>query len=166
VEKYLRNISDILKIKYNILKAIENETLVARILKFNNQMFFTPIKSVYLLIFLVIMVVTVVPIFDPELKPAKPLAKVMTQRLQRLAKELEATHLKEVSLQEPFLADVVVYVSYNPKYTVRWRIVNDVPKQVELMVAATCARLGYILWKTDTLNLFQGAGGHAANHEA
>ncbi|MES2418756.1 MAG: hypothetical protein V4541_11255 [Bacteroidota bacterium] len=102
------------------------------------------------------MIVTVVPILDLDVNPAKPLAKVMTERLQRLAKELGTTHLKDLELQEPFLADVVIYLSYNNKYTIRWRIANDVPKAVELVVAEACARLGYILWKTNTLNLFNG----------
>lgn len=105
------------------------------------------------------MVITVVPIFDFDIVPAKPLAKVMTERLNRLANELQDIHLKDLELQEPFLADIVVYLSYNSKYTVRWRIANDVPKAAELLVADTCARLGYIVWKTATLNVFSAIGG-------
>ncbi|HTM97513.1 MAG TPA: hypothetical protein VL088_02160 [Pedobacter sp.] len=103
------------------------------------------------------MIVTVVPFFDFEVLPAQPLKKVMTVRLKRLSEELQAIHLKELEFVEPFLADVVIYLSYNSKYTIRWRIANDVPKDVELMVADTCARLGYIFWKTATLNVFKGS---------
>jgi len=107
-----------------------------------------------LLIFLVKMIVTVVPIFDFEIQPAQPLKKVMTSRLKRLSEELQAIHLKDLEFVEPFLADVVIYLSYNLKYTIRWRIANDVPKDVELMVADVCAGLNYIYWKTASLNVF------------
>ncbi|MGF1922650.1 MAG: hypothetical protein ACQUHE_00615 [Bacteroidia bacterium] len=102
------------------------------------------------------MIVTVVPIFDFEVQPSQPLKKVMTLRLKRLAEELQDTHLKDLEFVEPFLADVVIYLSYNSKYTIRWRIANDVPKDIELVVADICARLNYIYWKTATLNVFKG----------
>ena len=102
------------------------------------------------------MVVTVVPIFEFEIQPAKPLEKVMTERLKRLANELQTIHLKDLEFVEPFLEDIVIYLSYNSKYTIRWRIANDVPKPVELSVADLCARLNYIYWKTATLNVFSG----------
>lgn len=103
------------------------------------------------------MIVTVVPIYEFEIEPSKPLAKVMTERLKRLSQELQDVHLKELDLQEPFLADIVIYLSYNSKYTIRWRIVNDIPKAAELLVADVCARLGYILWRVPTLNVFKSA---------
>ncbi|SFG73973.1 hypothetical protein [Pedobacter insulae] len=103
------------------------------------------------------MIVTVVPFFDFEVLPDQPLKKVMTARLKRLAEELQTIHLKELEFVEPFLADVVIYLSYNSKYTIRWRIANDVSKEVEIMVADACARLGYIYWKTATLNVFKGS---------
>ncbi|MEJ5994205.1 hypothetical protein WG904_07190 [Pedobacter sp. Du54] len=103
------------------------------------------------------MIVTVVPIYDFEVHPAQPLKKVMTARLKRLSEELQAIHLKDLEFVEPFLADVVIYLSYNPKYTVRWRIANDVPKEIELIVADVCARLNYIFWKTASLNVFKGS---------
>lgn len=102
------------------------------------------------------MIVTVVPIFDFELQPEQPLKKVMSTRLIRLAEELQTIHLKDLEFVEPFLSDVVIYLSYNPKYTIRWRIANDVSKEVELAVADICARLNYIYWKTATLNVFNG----------
>ncbi|RZK44222.1 MAG: hypothetical protein EOO90_00745 [Pedobacter sp.] len=100
------------------------------------------------------MIVTVVPIFDFEVQPNQPLKKVMTERLKRFAEELQAIHLKDLEFVEPFLADVVVYLSYNSKYTIRWRITNDVPKEVESAVAEVCAKLNYIYWRTPTLNVF------------
>lgn len=107
------------------------------------------------------MIVTVVPIFDFEVQPAQTLKRVMTERLKRLADELQSTHLKELEFLEPFLADVVIYLSYNSKYTIRWRIANDVPKEVEIIVADVCARLNYIYWKTATLNVFKSSDGTA-----
>ena len=102
------------------------------------------------------MIITVVPIFDFEVQPAQPLKKVMTARLKRLSEELKTIHLKDLEFVEPFLADVVIYLSYNLKYTIRWRIANDVPKDIELIVADVCARLNYIYWRTASLNVFKG----------
>jgi hypothetical protein len=103
------------------------------------------------------MIVTVVPIFEPEIKPAVPLAKVMNERLTRFAKELQDLHLKDLEPVEPMFDDLVVYMSYNSKYGIRWRVVNDVPKEVEQLVAEKCAQLGYIKWKTITVNTFNGS---------
>jgi hypothetical protein len=103
------------------------------------------------------MIVTVVPIIEPEIKPAVPLAKVMNERLTRFAKELQDSHLKDLEHVEPMFDDLVVYISYNSKYGIRWRVVNDVPKEVERHVAEKCAQLGYIKWKTVTVNTFNGS---------
>jgi hypothetical protein len=103
------------------------------------------------------MIVTVVPIFEPEIKPAVPLAKVMNERLTRFAKELQDLHLKDLEQVEPMFDDLVVYINYNSKYGIRWRVVNDVPKEVEQQVAEKCAQLGYIKWKTVTVNTFNGS---------
>lgn len=94
--------------------------------------------------------VTVLAILEPLTIPAPPLSKVMNERLQRLAKELEvllANRLRE----EQDCEDLVIYISYNSKYTVRWKIVNDVPERVEAEAARQCADLGYILWKGSAL---------------
>ncbi|TKC10402.1 hypothetical protein FA048_09435 [Pedobacter polaris] len=101
------------------------------------------------------MIVTVVAIFD-EFNPHAPLAKVLKERLIRLAAELQDVNLKSLNLLPPMDADVVVYLSYNLKYTVRWRIANDVPDYVEKEVAQACALKGYIAWKTTTVNIFKG----------
>jgi hypothetical protein len=103
------------------------------------------------------MIVTVVPIIEPEIKPAVPLAKVMNERLTRFARELQELHLSDLEQVEPMFDDLVVYISYNSKYSVRWRIVNDVPKGVDDLVAEKCAQLGYIRWKTLTVNTFNGS---------
>jgi hypothetical protein len=100
------------------------------------------------------MTVTVVPIIEPDPRPGVPLAKVMQERLRRIAQDLQEIHLRHMETVEPLFDDLVVYVSYNSKYAVRWRIVNDVPAAAETMTAEVCAKLGYIKWKTATINLF------------
>lgn len=94
------------------------------------------------------MTVTVLAIIEPDTRPAPPLAKVMNERLVRFAKELQDIHLKGLETVEPLFEDVVVYMSYNSKYSIRWKIVNDVPGNIEAEVAEQCAKLGYIKWKT------------------
>lgn len=101
------------------------------------------------------MIVTVLAIFD-EFNPNTPLAKVMKERLNKLAFELQEVQLKSLTAIEPLTEDLVIYISYNPKYTVRWRIVNDVSATVEKEVAARCSALGYIVWKTNQINVFKG----------
>lgn len=101
------------------------------------------------------MTVTVLAIFD-EFNPNTPLAKVMKERLNKLAFELQEVQLKSLMAVEPLTDDLVIYISYNPKYTVRWRIVNDVPASIEKEVAERCAALGYIVWKTNQINVFKG----------
>jgi hypothetical protein len=101
------------------------------------------------------MTVTVVAIFD-EFNPQAPLAKVLKERLIRLAMELQDLHLKSLTAMPPMDDDIVIYLSYNLKYTVRWRIANDVPNFVEKEVAKICALQGYIAWKTANVNIFKG----------
>lgn len=100
------------------------------------------------------MIVTVVPIFDFENQPAIPLKKMMMGRLQRFSEELQTIHLKDLEFVEPFIADVVIYLSYNSKFTIRWSVVNDVPKEVEKIIAGVCEKLNYIPWKSINLNVF------------
>ncbi|MES2456781.1 MAG: hypothetical protein V4594_14610 [Bacteroidota bacterium] len=102
------------------------------------------------------MTVTVVPILEPDVKPAAALAKVMNERLVRLAAELQDQHLKDLSGEEPMFDDIVIYVSYNSKYSIRWKIVNDVPENIVFMVNAACDKLGYIKWKATSLYNFNG----------
>lgn len=101
------------------------------------------------------MTVTVLAIIEPDVKPAPPLAKVMNERLVRFAKELQDTHLKGLESVEPLFDDLVIYIGYNSKYSVRWKIVNDVPANIEYEVAEQCAKLGYIKWKTSVFGTFE-----------
>ena len=39
--------------------------------------------------------------------------------------------------------DVVIYISYNLKYAVRWSIVNDVPDYIEKEIAEILERCNY-----------------------
>ena len=101
------------------------------------------------------MTVTVLAIFD-EFNPHAPLAKVLKERLIRMATELQEVHLKSLAMMPPMDDDVVIYLSYSLKYSIRWRIANDVPNFVEKEVAEICALQGYVPWKTATINVFKG----------
>lgn len=100
------------------------------------------------------MTVTVLAIFEPDIKPAPPLAKVMNERLSRFAAELQASLSDELEDSRD-CDDLVIYISYNSKYAVRWKIVNDVPAFVASEVTGQCAKLGYILWKGSELYNFR-----------
>lgn len=111
---------------------------------------------------LISMTVTVLPIIETETKPVAPLAKVMNERLTRLATELQDQHLKDLIAQEPMFGDLVIYISYNTKYSIRWKIVNDVDEHITRMVAEQCDKLGYIRWKAVSLYNYNGkSGGHS-----
>ncbi|RZK51333.1 MAG: hypothetical protein EOO87_17900 [Pedobacter sp.] len=100
------------------------------------------------------MIVTVLAIFD-EFDNKAPLAKVLRERLLRMATELQEIHLKPIMQMPPMDGDVVIYISYNLKYAVRWSIVNDVPDFIEKEIAQICALKGYIPWKNASLNIFK-----------
>ncbi|PST83859.1 hypothetical protein C7T94_13465 [Pedobacter yulinensis] len=104
------------------------------------------------------MTITVLPIFDTDFRPEAGLAKIMNDRLSRAAAELRDRHLKDLEQVGRRDDDLVVYLSYNSKFTVRWRVVNDVPPEVEAHVAEVCGALGYIAWKIAGLNVFKGNG--------
>lgn len=100
------------------------------------------------------MTITVLPIIEPDIKPAEPLVKVMNEQLVLMARELQDLHLKELELMEPLFDDIVIYISYNSKQGIRWKIVNDIPEAAIAEVATQCDKLGYVRWKTATLNAF------------
>lgn len=100
------------------------------------------------------MTITVLAIIDPQPVPVPPLSKVMNERLRRFADELQVSLLSQLR-DEYDCDDLVVYLSYNSKYAVRWKIVNDVPARVEIEVAKRCADLGYILWKGSLIYSFK-----------
>lgn len=100
------------------------------------------------------MTITVLAIIEPDIKPAPPLARVMNERLIRLAAELQISLVDE--LEDSWdCEDLVIYMSYNSKYAIRWKIVNDVPPTIESEVARQCATLGYILWKGSEIYNFK-----------
>jgi len=92
------------------------------------------------------MTVTVLPIFETEFKPQQSLANIMNARLVRAANELQQQHLKSLYGRGFSTDDLVIYLSYSPKYKIRYCIVNDVPADIQYFVAELCGRLGYILW--------------------
>ena len=94
------------------------------------------------------MTVTVLPIFETDFVPQKQLAKVMNERLQRLAGELEQQHLKPLSGRGFSSDDLIVYISYSQTYKVRFQVVNDVPSDIKYFVNELCGRLGYLQWKS------------------
>jgi len=94
------------------------------------------------------MVVTVLAILDTDFAPQKNLAKIMNERLERAARELQQVHLKSLSGRGFSTDDLIVYLSFNPKFKIRFRLVNDVPSDVEYFVNELCGRLGYMPWKT------------------
>lgn len=104
------------------------------------------------------MTVTVLPILETDFKPEKALAKVMNDRLVRTARELQEIHFKPLSGKGFTNDDLVVYISYNPKYKIRYRIVNDVPADIEYFVAESCGRLGFILWRANAIGVSTDVG--------
>ena len=102
------------------------------------------------------MTVTVLAITETDFVPDVSLSRIMNERLKRAAAELQDIHLQPMLSVGQRKDDLVVYISYNPKYTIRFRVVNDVPADVEDFVARACGSLGYIKWKTNVVNVFKG----------
>lgn len=112
---------------------------------------------VCLLIYFFSMTVTVLAILETDFKPDLSLGRIMNERLKIAAADLQDIHLQPLNAVGQRSDDLVVYISYNPKYKIRWRVVNDVPEDVENFVAQTCGNLGYIQWKTASINVFKGS---------
>lgn len=74
------------------------------------------------------MTVTVLAIWETEFKPDKALANVMNDRLKRIAVELRNVHLKSLSGRGFSCEDLVIYLSYNSKHKIKYRVVNDVDR--------------------------------------
>lgn len=106
------------------------------------------------------MTVTVLAILETEFTPQKSLAKIMNDRLQRIAMELEQVHLKSLSGRGFSSEDLVIYISYNAKYKIRYCVVNDVPADIQYFVAELCGRLGYILWRRTRVASTDQLGDH------
>ena len=97
------------------------------------------------------MTVIVLRILETEFKLDKALASIMNNRLKNFASELVNVHLKSLSGRGFSTDDLIIYISYNQKYKIRYRIVNDVPADIEYFVAELCGRLGFILWRTNSV---------------
>jgi len=97
------------------------------------------------------MTVTVLAILETDFIPQKNLARVMNDRLERAARDLEHVHLESLQGRGFSTDDLIVYLSYNSKHKVRFRVVNDVTADIEFFVNELCARLGYIHWKTSLI---------------
>lgn len=93
------------------------------------------------------MTVTVLPIFETEFRPPPSLAKIMNERLERIARELQTQHLKSLYGRGFSTDDLLIYLSYNPNYKIRYCIVNEIPADIQYFVGELCSRLGFILWK-------------------
>ena len=102
------------------------------------------------------MTVTVLAILETDFRPDLSLGKIMNERIRVAADDLRDIHLQAMETVGQRSDDLVVYISYNPKYKIRWRIVNDVPEEVENFVGKVCGDLGYIQWKTAVMNVFKG----------
>jgi hypothetical protein len=112
------------------------------------------------------MVVTVLAILETDFIPDKALSKLMNERLQRAADELRDKHLAFLSDVGERNADVIIYISYNPKYKIRFRVVNDVPAKIEEQVIEICGTLGYLHWRTGVLNVVRNLGIASTDDEA
>lgn len=84
--------------------------------------------------------VTILPIINT--KSLTELDKLMNERLTMLSVDLRA-YLTKMFAKEIEHNDLVIYMSYNAKYTVQWQIMNDVPKHIQAEVAKCCDNLGY-----------------------
>src|SRR5215217_3049721 len=98
--------------------------------------------------------VTVIAIIDFDKKPCAPLTKMMSERLNRFAIDLQNCLDLELKDDQTF-NNLVIYMSYNSSYAVRWTIVSDVPGRIQNMVAQKCTSLGYIVWKDVDLFRFK-----------
>jgi len=98
--------------------------------------------------------VTVLAIIDFDGKPDAPLTRVMNRRLEQFAADLQI-YLEKVLSDGSNPGDLVIYLSYNRSYAIRWVIVNDIHEDVQAIVAKKCAKLGYISWKNVDLYKFR-----------
>lgn len=98
--------------------------------------------------------VTVLSMTDLNAKPGTPLVRIMTERITGFAAELQAHFQKQFS-DRKYGEELVIYIGYSSNYTVRWKIVNDVPEYIQDEVAKRCAALGYIHWRELDLYSFR-----------
>lgn len=96
--------------------------------------------------------VAVFPIIDFDRKPHAPLTRLMSERLERSAADLQL-QLEKALPNVGSCEHLMVYISYTSSYAIRWVIANDVPGEVIKIVTGICAELGYISWKN--INLYK-----------
>lgn len=102
------------------------------------------------------MTITVLAILETDFKPDPSLAKIMNEKLKAAASDMQNIYLLPLENVGQRSDDLVVYLSYNPKYKIRWRVVNDVSREVEVFVSTACGNQGFIQWKTAVINVFKG----------
>ncbi|MFP5079770.1 hypothetical protein [Pedobacter sp. JCM 36344] len=96
--------------------------------------------------------ITVLAINEPKSGNNLSLHKVMDNRLAKFASEMQS-ELDVLLEGEQDCDDLVVWISYTSNYAIRWKIVNDVPTQIEKIVYDLCAKLGYIIWKGSIISV-------------
>jgi hypothetical protein len=93
------------------------------------------------------MKICVAAVLETEFLREPALAKIMDNRLLRAARELQDFHLIALLGKRSAVDVLKVQLSYNQKYKIRYRIVNNMPMDIELLVGERCGRLGYIPYK-------------------
>jgi len=91
------------------------------------------------------MKVRVVAILDTQFKHEPALAKIMNNRLQTAAKELQEFHFASLHERRSTAHCLTIHLSYSQKYKIRYSFIGEVPADIEYLVAERCGRLGYIL---------------------
>ncbi|MBT2560096.1 hypothetical protein J7E50_02525 [Pedobacter sp. ISL-68] len=89
--------------------------------------------------------ITVLAVFDTSLKTPDAVDRLMNNRLTALASDLQ-TYLYKIFAGERGVEDLVIYLGYNNKYAVQWKIVSDVSSHIGAEVAKCCNNLGYLPW--------------------
>lgn len=102
--------------------------------------------------------VAVFPIIDFDGIPRTPLTRLMSERLERFAADLQL-QLEKALPDVGNCEHLVVFLSYNSSYAIRWIVVNDVPEKLSRTTAEICAALGYICWKNFNLDKYGNTSG-------
>ncbi|MGQ7856523.1 hypothetical protein ACUN24_19990 [Pedobacter sp. WC2501] len=89
-----------------------------------------------------------VAILDAEFRQEPALAKIINNRLLTAAKELQDFHLACLHGRRSTAHCLIINLAYNQKYKIRYLIINDVPADIEYLVAERCSRLGYTHYKS------------------
>lgn len=82
------------------------------------------------------------------------LAKIMNNRLLRVATELQDIHLTALKEIRAQVSEIEIHISYNSKYKIRYHIISPVSPGIAHYVAERCGRLGYMLWRSRTKQEF------------